>query len=261
MTVPSRPSDAAELDALGDADLARSPGAGEEAVVTSVEQASSLIRQAILSGRFVPGERLIVANLVKQFALSPMPLRESLRKLEGEGLVEIVPNRGAFVRTLDRHFIVDLFEINTELRVFALRRGIRAITLDKLGELRALAAAYQAAVEAGQFRRGLRLNRDFHAGIVALGGNTEALRLFLRGWELIGAFRLRFGYGRGRELGFAREKHMLVEALHRQDLPLAEAILRMQHAAAMEDLLERFALVEPDSTPRREVRDDAAPTH
>ncbi|WP_158896304.1 MULTISPECIES: GntR family transcriptional regulator [unclassified Pseudomonas] len=224
----------------------RAPQVGDEAAVTSVDQASALIRQSILSGHFAPGERLIVSSLVKQFALSPMPLRESLRKLEGEGLVEIMPNRGAFVRTLDRHFIVDLFEINTELRIFALRRSIRSITLDKLEGLRTLADAYQDAINTGKFRKGLRLNRDFHARVVSFGGNAEALRLFLRGWELIGAFRLRFGYGSGREKGFAREKHLLLDALGRQDLQLAEAILRMQHAAAMDDLLDRFAVVEAD---------------
>jgi DNA-binding GntR family transcriptional regulator len=212
----------------------------EDLSLNSVEQATGMIRQAILSGKYGPGERLKVAELSSQFGFSPMPLREALRKLEGEGLIEIEPNRGATVRQLDRHFVEDLFEINTELRVFALRRGMRMMTLEKIDALVAMATAFEEAVARDDLETGLTLNREFHARIVEIGGNSEALRIFLRGWELIGAFRRRFGYGAGRQSGLAREKRMLIEAIRRQDLQFAEAIIRMQHAAATEDMLHRF---------------------
>lgn len=219
--------------------------AAEDLSSNSVEQATAMIRQAILSGQYGPGERLKVAELSSQFGFSPMPLREALRKLEGEGLIEIEPNRGATVRRLDRHFVEDLFEINTELRVFALRRGMRMMTLDKIDALEEIAAGFEAAIARDDFESGLALNREFHARIVEIGGNYEALRMFLRGWELIGAFRRRFGYGSRRQSGLAREKRMLIDALRRQDLQLAEAIIRMQHAAATEDMLNRFQEEEP----------------
>lgn len=222
----------------------REQGTAEDLSSTSVEQATGMIRQAILSGRYGPGERLKVAELSSQYGFSPMPLREALRKLEGEGLIEIEPNRGATVRKLDRHFVEDLFEINTELRVYALKRGIRLMTLDKIDLLEGMVTAFEEAVEQGNLERGLTLNRDFHAKIVEIGGNFEALRIFLRGWELIGAFRRRFGYGAGRQAGLAREKRLLVEAIKRQDIQLGEAIIRMQHAAAIEDMLHRFEEVE-----------------
>jgi DNA-binding GntR family transcriptional regulator len=213
---------------------------GDDLSSTSVEQATAMIRQAILSGRYGPGERIKVADLSNQFGFSAMPLREALRKLEGEGLVEIEPNRGATVRRLDRRFIEDLFELNTELRVFAIRRSVRTMTLAKLEALEAIASAYEEAVERRDLEGGLRLNREFHAKIVEIGGNREALRMFQRGWELISAFRLRFGYGEGRQQGLAHEKRLIIDALRRQDLQLAEAVFRMQHAAAVEDLLQRF---------------------
>lgn len=206
---------------------------------TSVDQASSMIRQAILSGTYGPGQRIKVADVSKQFAFSAMPLREALRKLEGEGLVQFERNRGAIVRKLDRQFIEDLFELNTELRVLAVRRGIRLMTLDKINALEAMAGAYEAAVAGGDFESALKLNGEFHAKIVEYSGNKEALRLFQRGWELISAFRRRFGYGAGRQQGLAREKRLLIDALYRQDIQLAEAIFRMQHAAVLEDLIQR----------------------
>lgn len=213
---------------------------GEESSVTSVDQATAMIRQAILSGRYAPGERLKVADLSAHLGFSPMPLREALRKLEGEGLVEVEPNRGATVRRLDQKFVEDLFELSGELRIFALRRGLLKMTLDTLDTLERLAEEYEAAIAENNLSRGLRANREFHSLIVRIGGNREVERVFQWSWEMIAAFRQGFGYGAGRQQRLAQEKRLLIEAIRRQDLPLGEAILRMQNAAAMEDLIERF---------------------
>ncbi|PTW44525.1 MULTISPECIES: GntR family transcriptional regulator [Rhodovulum] len=216
-----------------------------EPAANSVDQATRQIREAILAGRFAPGERLKVAELAADLGFSTMPLREALRKLEGEGLVEIEPNRGATVRRLDRAYISDLFELNTELRIFALRRGMRTLTLERLKELEALAEAYAAHLAAGEEVAALETNRRFNARLVEFGGNAEAHRMFLRGWELIFAFRRGYGYGPGRQAVLAEEMALMVEALRRHDLPAAEAILRMQNAAMMEDLAAR---VDPEGS-------------
>jgi len=214
--------------------------AAEGASSHSVERATALIRQAIVSGQYAPGERLKVARLSTQLGFSPMPLREALRKLEGEGLIEIPPNRGAIARRLDKHFVEDLFEVNAHLRIFALRRGLPTVTLEKIDTLETIATAFEDAVARQDFETSLTLNREFHTRIIEIGGNAEALRIFSRGWELIAAFRRRFGYGSGRQSGLVRENRMLIDAIRRHDLPLAEAIILMQHAAAVEDILHRF---------------------
>lgn len=215
----------------------------EESSATLVDLVTEVIREAILSGRYPPKERLKVAELSRQFSFSAMPIREALRTLEGEGLVEITPNRGATVRQLDRQFIKDLFELNTELRIFAIRRGMQYMTTAKLDALSEIADAYADAVARNDFDNSLKLNRKFHGKLMEIGGNKEAQRVFERGWELIGSFRRQFGYGATRQQGLAREKHMLLEALRRLDVEQAEAILRMQHAAAVEDLIQRFDAV------------------
>ena len=68
--------------------------ADSEPSQTSVDQASLLIRQAIITGQYGPGERIKLSDLTERFGLSAMPMREALRKLEGEGLVQIEANRG-----------------------------------------------------------------------------------------------------------------------------------------------------------------------
>ncbi|HBS99360.1 GntR family transcriptional regulator [Salipiger marinus] len=211
-----------------------------DATLNSVDQATRLIREDILSGRIGPGARLKTAELAKRLGFSTMPLREALRKLEGEGLVEIEPNRGATVRQLDRAYITDLFELNTELRIFAVRRGMNALTLERIRELERLAAEYRAHLAAGEDEAAIETNRRFNARLVEFGGNREALRVFLRGWDTIFAFRRSYGYGTGRRRVMAEEMQLLIDALRRQDATAAEAILRMQNAAMMEDLVARI---------------------
>ncbi|MGO1766360.1 hypothetical protein CAP48_04200 [Advenella sp. S44] len=216
------------------------PAKADDISSTVVDKVTEVIREAILAGRYSPTERLKVAELSRQLNFSAMPVREALRTLEGEGLVEIAPNRGATVRRLDRQFIEDLFELNTELRIFAIRRSIKYLTTAKLQLLSDIVDDFAEAVERDDLDASLRLNRKFHGKLMEIGGNMEALRVFERGWELIGSFRRQFGYGEARQRGLVREKRMLIEALRRHDLQQAEAVLRMQHAAAVEDLIQRF---------------------
>lgn len=211
-----------------------------DTVENSADQATRLIREAILSGQIGPGERLKTAELAQRLGFSTMPLREALRKLEGEGLVEIEPNRGATVRKLDRGYITDLFELNTDLRISAVRRGMTTLTLERLRKLEALAQEYRDHIEKSEDLEALRVNRDFNAKLVEYGGNGEALRIFLHGWDIIFAFRRGFGYGTGRRRVMAEEMQMLITALHRHDAVAAEAILRMQNAAMIEDLVSRI---------------------
>lgn len=209
-------------------------------VSNSADQATRMIREAILSGRIGPGERLKIADLARQFGLSTMPLREALRKLEGEGLVQIEPNRGATVRKLDRAYITDLFELNTDLRICAVKRGMARLTLERIRMLEALAQQYRDHLDRSEDLEAIQVNRDFNARLVEYGGNREALRVFLRGWDIIFAFRRGYGYGTGRRRVMAEEMQLLIDALRRHDGVAAEAILRMQNAAMMEDLVSRI---------------------
>ncbi|MDT1062203.1 GntR family transcriptional regulator [Paracoccus sp. CPCC 101403] len=212
-----------------------------DSALNSADQATRLIREAILSGQMAPGERLKTAELAQRLGLSTMPLREALRKLEGEGLVQIEPNRGATVRKLDRAYITDLFELNTDLRICAVRRGMATLTLERIRALEALAQEYREHLDRGEDLEAIRVNRDFNAKLVEFGGNREALRVFLRGWDIIFAFRRGYGYGTGRRRVMAEEMQLLIDALRRHDNVAAEAILRMQNAAMMEDLVSRIA--------------------
>ena len=87
--------------------------------VDAVTLVSDDLRNGILGGRYVPGQRLIEADLTRHFGVSRGPLREAFHRLAAEGLLEIVPNRGAIVRRLSRRETRELFEIRIELEALA----------------------------------------------------------------------------------------------------------------------------------------------
>lgn len=226
------------------------PVADDEASVTSVELTTNLIRQAIVQGHYGPGERIKISEAAERFCVSAMPVREALRKLEGEGIVSISPNRGATVRPVDDKFIEDIYEVRTMLEIMILARCIEALTLAKLERLQGLIADHRAAVAAADIAGTLASARVFHTALFEIGGNREAERLFQRGWDTILALRLRFGYSRERLHHMALEFQQLIDALHRRDAREAEAVIRMHNRAGMEDLLDR--IVESRLSPRTE---------
>src|SRR5262245_1038429 len=93
----------------------RSAPADQLTALGSAEQAYRQIRDAIVQGRYRPGQRLIEQRISEEFGLSRTPVREGLRRLEAEGLVITERNRGAVVRPVTPGDIDDLYELRATL--------------------------------------------------------------------------------------------------------------------------------------------------
>ena len=85
------------------------------------------------SARLVSGQRLVEADLTREFGISRALLREAFRQLAAEGAIELVPNRGAEVRRLTRQEALELFEIRTELEGMAARRAAERMDMPECG--------------------------------------------------------------------------------------------------------------------------------
>jgi DNA-binding GntR family transcriptional regulator len=131
----------------------------------------STLRDLIVHGELPPGARLTEAVLCGRLKVSRTPLREALKVLSHEGLVEILPNRGARVVRLLLEDVKDLFEVIGALESLAGRLACERITDAEICEIKAI--HYQ--MQAGFIRRDLpeyfRLNQSIHRRIVAAAGN------------------------------------------------------------------------------------------
>jgi DNA-binding GntR family transcriptional regulator len=217
------------------------PAADEETTASSVEQAANLIREAIAQGHLGPGTRIKITEAAERFGVGTMPVREALRKLEGEGLVNIAPNRGATVRAVDQKFVEDIYEVRTTLEVMTVAKCAQHMTLARLSTLEALVVRQRQALKSGDFAETMESSRLFHAMLLEIGGNLEAQRIFQRGWEILHTLRMQLGYSQERMENMPVEYDYLVDALRRQDATRAEAVVRMHNRAGMEDLLARLA--------------------
>lgn len=147
----------------------------ELASLSLVELAYNRLSQEILGGRTDPGERLVEEQLTRRLGISRAPLREALRQLAQQGLVEHIPRRGVRVATLSDDDVRELYEVRDVLE----RHAVSLIKTDPdLSGPRAAIEAMRAATEAGD-RLGIAdAHRRFHVEVVRLGGNRQLCSLY-----------------------------------------------------------------------------------
>ena len=140
-----------------------------------VELAVDRLRRDILSGRTDPGERLVEEQLTRRLGISRAPLREAMRLLAEQGLVEHIPRRGARVATLSDDDVRELYEVRDVLE----RHAVASVP--ERADLTALRAALEVMRKATEADDRLELanaHRRFHAEVVALGGNRQLVGLY-----------------------------------------------------------------------------------
>jgi len=120
------------------------------------------IRDAILNGRYRPGERLVADELAKEIGVSRMPVREALHRLEATGLVTLTPHRGAVVNELSESEIIEIYHIRGVLDGLATRLAAPHLARADYDRLHVILDGMAAAVKAKDLDRVLRVNRDFH---------------------------------------------------------------------------------------------------
>ena len=136
------------------------------------------IRDMIVEGELAPGPRISERALCDRFGVSRTPLREALKVLASEGLVELTPNRGARVIRLTERDAEDMFDVMGTLEGLAGELAARQITDEQIAEIRAL--HYQMALH--HARRELmpyfRLNQEIHRKIFEIGRNKTLISVY-----------------------------------------------------------------------------------
>ncbi len=137
------------------------------------------LRAEILAGRQPPGTRLVENDLTLRFSVSRGPVREALRRLAAEGLIEHLPNRGALVRRLTREEIRELFQIRVELEALAARLAAEERDAARRAQfasaIRPIFA--ESTREAGAY---MAENEAFHDAVMRLAGNRQLRELAVR---------------------------------------------------------------------------------
>lgn len=152
---------------------ARAPAADSRRHGEAVDEVFETIRQGIITGRFAPGQRLVIRDLEGEIGYSRSTFREAFRRLAAERLVSLVPNRGVAVQRLTPQEMADLFEIRELLEGHAARRAA-----ERIGEAdhrRRFSAMWDKVRRGDPADRAAVIanNQLFHGAIVELSGNTR----------------------------------------------------------------------------------------
>ncbi len=136
------------------------------------------LRDLIVEGRLAPGERLNERVLCERFAVSRTPLREAIRILVSEGLVELKPHRGAVVSEFTTRTAEETFEVLAAIEALAGRLACARASEADLAEIRALHFEMRAEHARGNLSGYFRLNQRIHARIVECAGNAVLESVF-----------------------------------------------------------------------------------
>jgi DNA-binding GntR family transcriptional regulator len=132
----------------------------------------------ILSGKIKPGERINESKLSNVLGVSRAPIREALRLLASNGILEIRANRGMFVRDLQIKEVEELYDIRAALDVLAGERAAERIDEEHLQVLNKWMKEMAVCVEANDTDAYYRANLAFHAAIVEISGNANLLSIY-----------------------------------------------------------------------------------
>lgn len=202
------------------------------------QQAAERLREAVISGRLAPGQRLIERELIGMLQVSRTVVREALRQLESEGLVAIVPNRGPVVRELSAGEARDLYTIRGALEGLAARLFVEHAAAADVKRLAAALDVVEAAYRSGDADTILATKNRFYEVLFA-GAGSEALSSLLNTvlariwrWRALGISHP--GRSPRRSQESVKDLKAILAAIRRGDADAAERLTReeAQRAAA-----------------------------
>jgi DNA-binding GntR family transcriptional regulator len=139
------------------------------------EQAVRIIRGQIVSGRLEPGSMHSIGTIAARLNVSITPVREALRDLAKEGLIEMKRNRGFLVRTPSSKELDDIVQIRAMLEVNAVREIAERSLIEDIRPLRQLCRRTEAFAAAGEMAEVVESDREFHLSILGALGNQKLL--------------------------------------------------------------------------------------
>jgi DNA-binding GntR family transcriptional regulator len=192
---------------------------------TLTEAATDALRERILHGAYAAGEPLRQEALAAELGVSRIPLREALQRLEAEGLVALLPHRGAVVAELPVADLEELFAIRSLIEGDLLARAIPLATVEDLSAARRAAEVFERAIAREETGRLGQANSRFHAALYAPARRPRTMEIIDRlhtQCDRLLRLQLTLTHGGDRAV---REHRALLRAAERGDVARAVRLL------------------------------------
>ena len=184
------------------------------------------LRQAILRGELQPGERLMEIQLANKLGVSRTPIREAIRKLELEGLVLMIPRRGAVVAEITEKSLRDVLEVRGSLEELAVELACERITEEEIEELKSSAEEFALSLKSGDLTEYAEADVKFHDIIYNATDNQKLVQLLYNLREQM--YRYRVEYLKRAEMhAILLEEHKyIIECIEKRDKDGAREAIR-----------------------------------
>jgi DNA-binding GntR family transcriptional regulator len=198
------------------------------------DEVASRVRDMIIEGRMPPGQRVNEVALGQLLGVSRTPLREAIKTLASEGLVEMVPARGAVVRSFTLKDLADSLAVLKALEQLAGRTICESGSAAALAELAALHAAMMDRYAARDRLAYFKLNQEIHAAIARLSGNAVLASLHAQLQSRMRRIRFVGHEGPEKWAAAVAEHEEMAAALARRDADALAAVIGRHLDAAVE---------------------------
>lgn len=179
------------------------------------------LRQAILRGELKPGERLMEIHLAQKLGVSRTPVREAIRKLELEGLVRMIPRKGAVVAEITISDLEDVLEVRMALEELAVKLACRMLTPEQLDEIGGLADEFEQTLYGEDVGACAQADMRFHEAIYAATGNGRLVQILNNLREQMYRYRMEYLKDRDAHQQLVQEHAEILEALAARDVERA----------------------------------------
>lgn len=197
---------------------------------TKAEQCYDILKTKIMDGSYGPGYRLVIDQLGREHGISSVPWRESLRRLEAEGWVDIIPNAGAVVKTFDTDTWKRTIRLLARIEGLATALAAERMTPDDIAEARTINDEMREALANFDTNRFGRLNRKFHQFICSHCDDERLTGLVEAEWTRMDIIRRSaFWYAPGRAVASLAEHDAILDLIEAHEDPEAIETAARRH--------------------------------
>lgn len=208
------------------------------ASTTTSSAVTHLLRQALDAGRWASGHPLRQEEIAVELGVSRVPVREALFQLQAEGLLQMVPNKGMYVRQESAADLRELFRLRRLIETDVLEEAVPLHTAATLNRVEAIQAALDKAHGVADWIAG---DREFHEGLYAPAQRPESMTIVRRLRHRVDRFYFAKMKPGSRAQGWHDEHHALIRALRRRDAKAAVRVLQAHLAETERSALAALA--------------------
>jgi len=195
------------------------------------QQISEFLRSAVFHGTIKPNQHLIEESIARELGVSRTPVREAIRRLEAEGLVEYVPQRGSVVRQVSLEEISQIYDVRILIEGHAAKLAATNAKPHDVLALENLCMSFDAFMANNdglpeQTQRLMDLNNDFHTKIVDIAGNTILARTLKFALQVPGIYRTYYWYDDDNRRSTSQFHRRIVDAIREKDTATAERLMQ-----------------------------------